>query len=97
MTPTPVLDHRRRRQYGDEHWKQVAAVYAALQMVTRKPTAALADRFGVSVPTASRWVATARGRGLLPATTPGSTRSKQGSTDSHDPKTSQRKEDDHEP
>jgi hypothetical protein len=50
------------QRLDDAHLREVAEVYRA---VGRHPTKAVAERFGVPRPTAARWVATARERGLL--------------------------------
>ena len=55
----------------DEHYRWVAKDYAVLLRLTNKPTSMLAQQYGVSVPTAARWVKAARDREFLPKTTPG--------------------------
>lgn len=59
-------EHRRRRQYGEEHFQLVAAMYSTLAKSSKKPTTRLAEHFAVDVTTARRWVAQARKRGMLP-------------------------------
>ena len=70
---TPLVDevlHRRRRWLlTDEHLREVAAVYRQGSKLPPAglpaPTEAVRKHFGVPHPTAARWVATARARGLL--------------------------------
>ena len=60
---TGALQLRRRRSVNDELLREVAAVYLD---EPDAPTEAVADEFDVSKRTATRWVAAARDRGLLP-------------------------------
>jgi hypothetical protein len=50
---------------GDETLEQVARVYAAAQATGGKPTGVLQADYGMPRATSSRWVATARRRGIL--------------------------------
>lgn len=62
-----AAEHRRRRQYGDDHFQLVASVYGALEKSSSKAMTRLAEQFDVDVTTARRWVVEARKRGLLPS------------------------------
>jgi hypothetical protein len=59
----------RYRKLSPELLERVAETYR--QNVTGKPTEAVRLAFGISYPTAARWVAAARTAGFLPPTTPG--------------------------
>lgn len=50
-------------KYSDEHWASVADVYFSAD---RAPALAVAEKFGVPVPTARRWFMEMRRRGQLP-------------------------------
>jgi hypothetical protein len=62
----------RARKITGQVLAQVAATYR--RNLDRNPTRAVADHFGITRPTAGRWVTTARQAGLLPPTTPGKKR-----------------------
>jgi hypothetical protein len=55
----------------DEHLRQVAELYRAALKQGDPPTQTIANALHVARSTAARWVAAARGRGLLGAATPG--------------------------
>lgn len=60
----------RPRMYGDEHYRQVASVYAeGWRMPEGAPTKHIAESFHVSHATAARWVRVCRDKGLLGETT----------------------------
>jgi hypothetical protein len=65
---------RRRPQLDDEHYVRVAHLYSSAANRGTPPRKAVASVMRVSEPTASRWIAEARGRGLLPPTSPGRAR-----------------------
>lgn len=48
------------RERGDRHYKQVAAVVAAARKRGQPARPAVAKRWAVSLPTADRWIATAK-------------------------------------
>lgn len=51
-----------------EHYRAVAEVYSAAHAAGTPPLVAVQEGWRVARPTASRWVAAARDRGLLPST-----------------------------
>jgi hypothetical protein len=53
------------REHPPEHYEEVARVYLAALEAKVRPTGAVAERWGVGRSMASRYVATARERGLL--------------------------------
>ncbi|MDQ3640971.1 MAG: hypothetical protein M3450_05760 [Actinomycetota bacterium] len=55
-------------RYGREHFAAVAETYAAALVAGERPTKAVATKFTVSKSTAAKWVAKARGLGLLGST-----------------------------
>ncbi len=55
----------------DQYLRDVAAVYLAAIRAKRPPAPAVAEAAGVPVRTVHRWIADARARGILPATTRG--------------------------
>ncbi|MHB1988905.1 MAG: hypothetical protein ACYCSF_13145 [Acidimicrobiales bacterium] len=57
--------------YGPDHYKEVAAIYTDALRSGRTPTAAVARQKQVSQSAATKWVANARGLGLLPQTAKG--------------------------
>jgi hypothetical protein len=68
----PVLAHPGRAGYRDEHYAEIANQYRrALIEAPSRPTAWLADELKQSQPTVRRWLAEARRRGHLGASTPG--------------------------
>jgi hypothetical protein len=56
----------RPRQYGREHFEEVARVYSEAYAMGEPPTRSVAERFRVSRSAAAKWVARARDAGLLP-------------------------------
>lgn len=62
---------RRGRDLGDDHYREVAEVYARAVQDGRPPTAAVADHFTVQKSSAAKKVARARERGFLPKTSRG--------------------------
>lgn len=62
---------RRGRDLGDDHYREVAAVYARALQEGQPPTKAVAEHFTVEKSTAAKKVARARERGFLPKTTKG--------------------------
>ncbi len=62
---------RRGRDLGDEHYREVAVVYARALQEGRRPTKAVQEHFTVEKSTAAKKVARARERGFLPKTTRG--------------------------
>lgn len=62
---------RRGRDLGDDHYREVAAVYAQALQDGRPPTKAVQEHFTVEKSTAAKKVARARERGFLPKTTRG--------------------------
>lgn len=65
---------RRRPQLDDEHYAEVARVYSNAANRGLPPRRTVASVMRVSEPTASRWIAETRSRGLLPPTSPGRAR-----------------------
>ncbi|MDN4163355.1 hypothetical protein [Nocardioides abyssi] len=61
----------RPREYGEDHYAAVAAIYVEALAAGLPPLQAVARTRHVSRPTAARWVARARALGLLGPTTPG--------------------------
>jgi hypothetical protein len=61
----------RGRDLGDDHYREVAAVYAQAMQEGRPPTKAVQEHFTVEKSTAAKKVARARERGFLPKTTRG--------------------------
>jgi hypothetical protein len=63
-----IMDGKRRggRDLGDEHYREVAAVYAAALQTGEPPTKAVQQRFGIEKSSAAKQVARARERGFLP-------------------------------
>ncbi|MDP9458992.1 MAG: hypothetical protein M3Q22_01655 [Actinomycetota bacterium] len=59
--PTDFADHG----MTDDALEQVARVYAWAQATGRKATGILLNDYGMSRPTATRWIQTARRRGIL--------------------------------
>lgn len=59
------------RDLGDDHYREVASIYAKAVTDKKPPTAAVADHFTVSKSAAAKKVARARERGFLPPTTRG--------------------------
>ncbi|HWC35809.1 MAG TPA: hypothetical protein VG650_13410 [Mycobacteriales bacterium] len=68
-----AIEHGPRgRDLGDDHYREVADVYAAaLQSGSKSPTAEVAKHFTVEKSSAAKKVARARQRGFLPPTTRG--------------------------
>lgn len=62
---------RRRNAITAELLQQVATVYRRHAAISKRPTQAVADAFGVPRDTASKWVRRARDAGLLGETTAG--------------------------
>jgi hypothetical protein len=60
----------RPRQYGPDHFAEVAQVYSEADTAGLPPTRTVAERFNVSRSAAAKWVARARRAGLLPKTKP---------------------------
>jgi len=58
---------RTKRDLGEDHYREVAQVYAAA-VRTGKPTQAVAEHFQVAKSSAAKKVARARVKGFLPAT-----------------------------
>lgn len=58
----------RPRMYDDEHYRNVAAFYAAAWRGSAAPTKFVETTYGVSHSTAARWVHESRKRGFLGAT-----------------------------
>lgn len=58
-------------RYDRKHYEAVAAVYLRALAQGQAPTEAVKDHFGVGKSAATKWVATARERGLLPFTVKG--------------------------
>jgi hypothetical protein len=70
--PGPDISRRRpfrRRKVTTKRLAEVADVYR--RHLHSQPTAAVAEHFAITRPTAGRWVVSARRAGLLPPTTPG--------------------------
>lgn len=61
----------RARRDDEAHFAEVAAIYRQAHQNRRPPTKAVAEEFTVSHSTATKWVARARGMGLLGPTKPG--------------------------
>lgn len=66
-----VESGRRGRYLGDDHYREVADVYAVALQEGRNPTAAVTEHFTVSKSAAAKKVARAREAGFLPPTTKG--------------------------
>jgi len=66
--PHAVRRRQRRRELSRELLLDVAAIYSG---AVRLPRRAVADHFGVSPATASRWIAEAREQRLLPSQSEG--------------------------
>lgn len=62
---------RGTRDLGDDHYREVAAVYAKALRELRPPTQAVADYFNIQKSGAAKKVSRARQRGFLPKTTRG--------------------------
>ncbi|MCU1591668.1 MAG: hypothetical protein JWP11_2924 [Frankiales bacterium] len=62
---------RRGRDLGDDHYREVAAIYAQALRDGRSPTKAVQEHYTVEKSTAAKKVARARERGFLPKTTRG--------------------------
>lgn len=60
-----------REPARDDHYRAVAAVYAAALRAGRSPTRAVQEHYSTGKSTAASWVARARQRGFLPTTTRG--------------------------
>lgn len=60
---------------SDDHYRQVALAYTEAHAAGSSPLLAVQERWTVSRPTASRWVATTREKGLLPLTERGRAKS----------------------
>jgi hypothetical protein len=60
-----------RRKITAEHLEQVAVIYRRHAAISKRPTEAVADAFGVPRDTASKWVRRARDAGLLGPTSKG--------------------------
>lgn len=56
---------RRRRNLGDEHYRQVAALLGWAREIGVPPKDYVADYFGVARPTLDRWIREAKKRGFL--------------------------------
>ncbi|OPX12492.1 hypothetical protein B1790_03320 [Mycobacterium sp. AT1] len=56
---------KRRRNLGDEHYRQVAAQIGWAREIGLAPRDYAADYFGVALPTLDRWIAEAKKRGFL--------------------------------
>jgi hypothetical protein len=56
---------KRRRNLGDEHYRQVAAQISWAREIGLAPRDYAADYFGVTLPTLDRWIAQAKKRGFL--------------------------------
>lgn len=61
LAPKP----RKRVVRDDAHFRQVANVYTRANKIRLPPTRAVADAFDVSHSMATKWVSTARSKGLL--------------------------------
>lgn len=59
------------RDLGNDHYREVAQVYAAAVQAGEPPTVAVAEHFTVEKSSAAKKVARARQRGFLPPTTKG--------------------------
>lgn len=62
---------KRGRDLGNDHYREVAEVYAMAVQAGKPPTAAVAEHFTVEKSSAAKKVARARQRGFLPPTTKG--------------------------
>lgn len=68
----PVRPRVRRRQLGDDHFRDVAESYRqAMVKAPQAPTQWLAKQWHVSEPTLRRWLQRARDKGYLGASMPG--------------------------
>lgn len=56
---------KRRRNLGDEHYRQVAAQLSWAREIGVAPSDYVAHHFGVTLPTLDRWIAEAKKRGFL--------------------------------
>ncbi len=68
--PRAMRELRRRRVAGrlsDEFYRLVAAEYASRHEAGEPATSNIARAFNVDVSTASRWIKTARQKGMIPA------------------------------
>lgn len=63
-----------RKGYGADHYSKVAEIYREAAALGNAPTRAVAEHFVVSKSAAAKWVARARGIGLLPPTQRGKAR-----------------------
>lgn len=71
---TPTTEPKRKGRpplYGPEHFAKVAEKYMQAWATSDAPTQAVADAFTVERSTAAKWVARARGMGLLGEARPG--------------------------
>jgi len=62
---------KRGRRYPPDHWRGVAAVYAAAYREGDNPTSAVKNHYSISQSTAAKWVARARTEGYLGPTVKG--------------------------
>lgn len=62
---------RKGRDLGDDHYREVAAIYAEALQADRPPTKAVQEHYTVEKSSAAKKVARARERGFLPKTTRG--------------------------
>ena len=69
--PTPGGRHRRRPEYDQEHYVNVARTYQRGLIATGRPTLAVKQELQISYSLAAKFVGEARHRGLLPSTTRG--------------------------
>lgn len=67
----------RPREYGIDHYREVARVYSVAFDLRQSPRLAVQRHFGRPAATASRWIGTARQLGLLPPTEPGTAKGNQ--------------------
>lgn len=71
-TERDALNNKRTgRDLGDDHYREVATVYARAVHAGEPPTKAVADHFTVEKSSAAKKVSRARDRGFLPQTTRG--------------------------
>lgn len=70
-TGAPTLKIPEGRSYGDDFYRQVAALYGHLARRTANPVTTIAKHHDVPLSTVQRWVREARIRGYLPAARPG--------------------------
>lgn len=64
--PRPRVRVPQGRDYGDDFYAEVAAVYQALLAMGEPPATTIAQDTGVPITTANRWIRECRLRDLLP-------------------------------